>query len=133
MSSGKGSMYSILVRQKLNTKSSAEAKLVGVDDAMPMALWTRYFLKTQGYKAANNKMYQDNMSSMLMEKNGRASSGKQTRHINMRCFFVADRIRSQEVSLEHCPTDEMVADCFTKPLQGMTFCKFRKAMLNLDD
>jgi hypothetical protein len=36
MSSGKGSVYSTSVRQKLVTKSSTEAELVGVDDVMPM-------------------------------------------------------------------------------------------------
>jgi hypothetical protein len=29
--------------QKLNTKSSTEVELVGVDDVMPLILWTRYF------------------------------------------------------------------------------------------
>jgi len=37
---GKGSIYSTSTRQKLNTKSSTEAELVGVDDVMPMVLWT---------------------------------------------------------------------------------------------
>jgi hypothetical protein len=41
---------------------------------------------------------------MLMEKNGKASSGKRTRHINIRYFFVADRVQSNEVTIEYCPT-----------------------------
>jgi hypothetical protein len=40
MSLGKGSIYSTWVRQKLNTKSSTEAELVGVDEVMSMILWT---------------------------------------------------------------------------------------------
>jgi hypothetical protein len=45
MSMGKGSVYSTSTRQKLTTKSSTEAELVGVDDVMPMVLWTRQFLE----------------------------------------------------------------------------------------
>ena len=132
MSLGKGSAYSMSTRQRLNTKSSTEAELVGMDDAMPMVLWTRYFLEAQGYEVTSNKVYQDNMSSMLLEKNGRASSGKRTRHINIRYFFVADRVKSNEISIEHCPTDEMVADYFTKPLQGAKFRRFRQSIMNLE-
>jgi hypothetical protein len=128
---GKGSAYSTSLRQKLNTTSSTEAEVVGVADVMPMVLWTRYFLEAQGYEIGKSKLYQDNMSSMLLEKNGRASSGKRTRHINIRYFFMADRVKSKEIEIEYCPTDDMIADFFTKPLQGAKFIKFRKAVMNL--
>jgi hypothetical protein len=34
--------------------------------------------------------------------------------------------------LLHCPTGEMVADYFTKPLQGAIFLKFRNMIMNVD-
>jgi hypothetical protein len=131
MSLGKGSIYSASKRQKLNTKSSTEAELVGVDDVMAQVLWTRYFLEAQGYKIRDNKVFQDNQSTMLLEKNGRGSSSKRTRHINVRYFFVTDRIKSQEMNVEYCPTGEMLGDLFTKPLQGSLFRKFRDAIMNV--
>ena len=73
------------------------------------------------------------MSAILLEKNGRASSGKRTRHINIRYFFVADRVKSGEVSIDYCPTGSMVGDFFTKPLQGALFYKFRAEVLNLQE
>jgi hypothetical protein len=96
MSLGKGVVFGTSTRQKLNTKSSTEAELVGVNDVMPQALWTRYFLEAQGYKVTDNVIFQDNQSAILLEKNGRASSSKRTRHINIRYFFVADRIAQGE-------------------------------------
>jgi hypothetical protein len=128
---GKGSVYSTSTRQKLNTKSSTEAELVAVNDVMPMVLWTRYFLNAQGYKVNDSKIYQDNMSSILLEKNGRASSGKRTRHINIRYFFIADRVKAGEVSIEYCPTATMMADYLTKPLLGTKFLWFRNKVLNI--
>jgi hypothetical protein len=81
MSLGKGAADGTSTRQKLNTKSSTEAELVGVNDVMPQILWTRYFLEAQGYGVEDSLVYQDNQSAILLEKNGRASSGKRTRHI----------------------------------------------------
>jgi hypothetical protein len=68
---------------------------------------------------------------LLLERNGCGSSSKRTRHINVRHFFVSDRIKSGEMNVEHCPTGEMVADFFTKPLQGAKFTKFRNLIMNI--
>jgi hypothetical protein len=67
---------------------------------------------------------------MLLEKNGKASSGRRTRHIDIRYFFVTDRIENGEMRIEYCPTEEMVADFFTKPLQGSLFRKLHGLILN---
>eukprot|EP00978_Attheya_sp_CCMP212_P038772 scaffold195564_cov31-Attheya_sp.AAC.1 len=121
MSLGRGAVYASSVKQKLNVKSSTESELVGVADMLPQMLWTRYFLEAQGYGIKESIGFQDNQASMLLEKYGRASSSKRTRHINIRYFFVTDRIANKEVSIKWCPTAEMIADFFTKPLQGTLF------------
>jgi hypothetical protein len=131
MSLGKGAVYGASIRQKLNTRSSTEAELVGVNDLMPQVLWTKYFLEAQGYPVSDNVVYQDNQSTMLLAKNGRGSSGKRTRHIAIRYFFVADRIQSGELRMEYCPTGDMVADFFTKPLQGALFRRLRDLVMNI--
>eukprot|EP00978_Attheya_sp_CCMP212_P034632 scaffold146129_cov35-Attheya_sp.AAC.1 len=132
LSLGKGSVYSTSTRQKLNTKSSTEAELVGMSDVMSQILWTRYFMEAQGYCIDDNVLAQDNQSSILLENNGRASSRKRTRHINIRYFFVTDRIQNKELSVKYCPTGDMLADFFTKPLQGALFKKFRDLIMNID-
>jgi hypothetical protein len=112
---GRGFPISVSTKQKLNTRSSTESELVSVDDMMPIILWTRYFLLSQGYGVVENLLLQDNRSSILPERNGRALSGKRTRHINIRFFFISDRVNMKEVSLRWCPTKEEVADFWTKP------------------
>ena len=42
---GKGSISSMSRKQKLNTRSTAEAELVGVDDAITQVLWTKLFME----------------------------------------------------------------------------------------
>ena len=124
--------YSTSKKHKLNTTSSTEAELVSVHDVMPQVLWTRYFLQAQGYNVTDNVVFQDNQSTILLEKNGKASSGKRTRHINIRYFFITDRINTQEVRVSYCPTADMFADFFTKPLQGSLFRRLRDFILNLN-
>ena len=127
---GGGAVLSMSKQQKLTTKSSTEAELVAVDDVMPQIIWTRNFLLAQGYHIKNNIVYQDNQAAMLLETNGIGSSSKRTRHINIRFFFVADRIKAGELQVEFCGTDSMIADYFTKPLQGKKFLELRKIIMN---
>jgi hypothetical protein len=76
---GRGLPIVSSTKQKLNTRSSTKSDLVGVDDMMPIVVWSQYFLMAQGYGVTQNLLLQDNQSSILLERNGRASSGKQTR------------------------------------------------------
>jgi hypothetical protein len=70
-------------KQKLNTQSSTESELVGVDNMMPISVWNWYLLMAQGYGVTQNLLLQDNRSSMLLVRNGKASSSKRTWHINI--------------------------------------------------
>jgi len=126
---GRGFPITVSTKQKLTVKSSTEGELVGVDNMMPIILWTRQFLLEQGYGIVENLLLQDNKSSILLERNGKASSGKRTRHINIRYFFITDRVNMKEVSIEWCPTKDMVADFMTKPLQGSHFKRLRDIIM----
>ena len=129
MTMGNGAIQSISRKQKLNTRSSTEAELIGVDDAATMVLWTKLFMEEQGYDIEENKIYQDNKSAILLETNGRKSAGKRSRALNVRYFFVTDQVEKGNVIIDYCPTDDMIADYMTKPLQGEKFKKFRKTIL----
>jgi hypothetical protein len=132
LSLGGGTAYSMSTWQKINTKSSTEAELVGIDDAMLAVCWTRNFLSAQGISIHDNVIYQDNHSAILLATNGQASSGKQTRHINIR-YFIKDRIAQKEFRIAYCPTGVMLSDILTKPLQGSQFRMLRDCILNIKD
>ncbi len=62
-------------------------------------------------------IYQDNLSCMaIMEKRGPTS--ERSRHINIRYFWLCERIKLGEVKLVHRATALMYANVLTKPLQG---------------
>ena len=128
---GQGFPVTASTKQKLNTRSSTESELVAMDQMMPAILWTRLFLEAQGHGVTENVVYQDNQAAILLEKNGKASSGKRTKHINMRFFFVTDRIAKRNISVGWCPTGDMTGDFLTKPTQGALFRKFRDQIVGV--
>ena len=128
---GHGSIYSNSLKQKLVAHSSTEAELIGVHDILPQILWTCNFLISQRYPVQENVVYQDNMSTILLENNGRKSSTKRTKHIELRYFFIHGQVLQEKVLIKHCPTSNMRADFFTKPLQGMLFYRLRDLIMNI--
>jgi len=127
---GKGVIYGTSTRQKLSTKSSTKAEIVAVSDVLPQVVRTCNFLEEQGYIVSDSIVYQDNQSAILLERHGKVSSSKRTRHINICYFFVRDQIHNKELSVEYCPTLQMLADYFTKPLQGSQFQILRNRIMN---
>ena len=96
----------------------------------------RIYDKKYGISEKNLQIFSKNaflrsLMYVILEKNGRALSGHRTRHINIRYFFVTDRVKNGEVRIEYCPTGDMVADFFTKPLQGSLFRKLCGIILNV--
>ena len=131
MRMGKGAITSVSRKQKLNTRSSAEAEIVAVDDCMSQVLWTKHFLEDLGHPMEAITTQQDNSSAIKLETNGMKSMGQRSKHINNRCFFIANQLKKGNVKVEHCPTDDMEGDCHAKPLQGSKFTKHRTSLMNL--
>eukprot|EP00956_Cyclotella_meneghiniana_P014156 scaffold21075_cov96-Cyclotella_meneghiniana.AAC.1 len=131
MTLGKGAISSFSRKQKINTRSSTETEVVGVDDAMPSVLWSLYFLQAQGYGTEKAIIYQDNKSAILLEVNGKFSSSKRTKHIKMKYFFVKDKVEDGEVEIRHEPGENMWVDMLSKPSQGIRFETDRSALQNI--
>ena len=89
-----------------------------MDDSLAYILWARYFLKEQGYDMEPSLLYQDNISAILLETNGKASSSKRTKHIKVKYFYVKDKIDQGEIIVEHCPTEQMWTDITLSPSRG---------------
>jgi hypothetical protein len=133
MSFGRGGALCKSLKQKINTRSSTETEVVSVDDGMPAMMWALHFLKAQGYPIKKNILYQDNKSAILMETNGKRSCGKRTKHMDIRYFYIKDVIDRGDVQVEFCPTLQMVADFFSKPLQGQLFLTMRDWIMGVTE
>ena len=133
LSLGKGAIYSRSWKQRLVARSSTESELIGVYDILPQVLWTKQFLEEQGWLDSTTVVYQDNTSSILLEKNGQSSSTKQTKHMHIQYFYVMEQVQKKAIHVTHCPTEEMVADFFTKPLEGSLFIKIHEYIMGNEE
>ena len=66
---------------------------------------------------------------MKMNKNGRNSCTVNSRHIDIRHFFIKDRVDKEDLRIMYCPTRIILADYFTKPLQGGLFHMFKEIVM----
>ena len=107
-------------KQKLVTKSSTEAEIVGLSDGLTNAIWMREMVIGQGYKLGPTKIYEDNEGVIKIIKSGRSPKHR-TRHLNVRHFFARDRENMGDIVLIYKPTKEMIADIMTKPVTGQLF------------
>ena len=64
-----------------------------------------------------------------MEVNDRRSCTGNSRHVHIRHFFVKDLGDKKQIKVLYCPTTKMLADFFTKPLQGELFRFFRSIIM----
>lgn len=124
ISFGWGVLLTKCQKQKLNVKSSTKGEIVGVSDFLPNMIWCQMFLSAQGILLEENILYQDNKSAILIEKNAKQLSRKNTKHMDNCYFWIKDRINSERIKVKYCPTVMMLANFFTKPLQGGSFRKF---------
>ena len=130
MTLGKGAFKISLTKHHIVTKSSTDAEIFGVSDAMGGNLGLMYLMEEQGYNVKPLILYQDNKSAIALLEKGRSTS-QRTKHIATRYFFIKDRITSNEIKLVHMGTNDMIADFYTKPLQGDLFRKMRDKIMGI--
>ena len=66
MTLGEGMISAFSNKQKVNSRSSKEAKLIAVDNKVTKVMWTEQFIKHKGFIVNLNVIGQDNMSSLRL-------------------------------------------------------------------
>jgi hypothetical protein len=114
-------------KQKITTKSSAETELVALSDHAGLAIHGQRFLQSLGIDS-KCIIFQDNTSTKEMISN--LNINDKSKHIRQRYYWLKERVINGEVVIHHLPTEKMLADIFTKPLQGEPFRKFQGLLVN---
>lgn len=131
---GAGPIYVGSSKQKIVVKSSTEAELVALSDSIGHIVWAREFMRVQAGVKENEEfppafIMEDNKSTIALLKSDKLHT-QRTKHINIRYFFIKDRAREHEVFVRYIATEDMIADIFTKGVQGALFLHLRKLLLN---
>ena len=119
-------------KQTMNTRSSTECEHVGTSEGLPKNIYFEMFIEEQGYKLKSNILAKDNESEIKILKNVRDSCTWNMKHVAIKHFWSTDRIKNGNIGVVYCPTDEMLADYNSKPLQGKAFKTFRGGIMGWD-
>ena len=89
---GNVAIWNDSTKQKVNARSSTEAEFINIDDKISNIIWMKRFIESQGLDIDLNILYQDTMSTIKQAENGKHSSGKRTRHFDIKYFYITDLI-----------------------------------------
>ena len=70
----------------------------------------------------------DNQGAIMLTQ--KAQVNDRTKHVDVKIHFVRHHVAEGNVVLEYLPTQEMVADCLTKPLGRQLFVRFRQSLFS---
>ena len=102
------------VKQKLVTKSSTEAELVALTEALTNIIWLRRFYEYQGYRdMPPTVVWEDNESCINLIKNPRHNK-QRTRHLDIRYFYARELQEQGMIQLKYVKTEDQEADLLTK-------------------
>ncbi|KAH9140651.1 hypothetical protein LEN26_005264, partial [Aphanomyces euteiches] len=101
---------------------------MGLSEASQEAVWMKRLLLDLGEIDFRTPIvvWEDNQGSIALAKNPQHHN--RTKHIDIRYHFVREKVQDQDIALMYCPTQNMIADIFTKALPAVQFQRLRTKM-----
>jgi hypothetical protein len=114
-------------KQKSVALSTAEAEYMAACEACTEAVWLRKLISDLfDQTPESTTIYCDNQSCIRLSEH--PVFHERSKHIEIKYYFIRDKVQEGEVKLEYIPTDEQTADILTKPLSRIKFAYFREKM-----
>lgn len=109
-------------KQTCVSLSSTEAEYISLAEACQEAIWLKQLLQDFNIQETEILIYEDNQSCIKLLQNEKSSN--RSKHIDTKYHFIRDLFVKKIISVEYCPTENMIADVLTKPLAGTKIKKF---------
>jgi hypothetical protein len=104
-------------KQPVVAHSSSESELIALDGAAREGLWlASLFHELSRPIELPMQLWEDNQGTINVTKNPVNHVGM--KHIDVRYFAIRDWIREGKLKVDYLQTTDMLADAFTKPLNG---------------
>ena len=95
--------------------------------ATRFAIWSRYLLTEIGYEQTQpTVIYEDNQAALALARDPQFHA--RSKHFDIQNHFVREKIENAVIEPVYCPTEDQVADIFTKPLTKPKHEKFTRAL-----
>ncbi|KAE9312557.1 hypothetical protein PF008_g19939 [Phytophthora fragariae] len=116
-------------KQEINAMSTCETEYAAMSEAAKDMLWLQGISKALAWQNPVPLMLDDNEGAIsLSVKPGKHSK---TKHIENKYHMVRKNVELKRMKVDHCGTEDMVADTMMMALGAVTFARFRKAMQGL--
>lgn len=114
-------------QQPTVAKSSTEAEYIALSGASDECIWLRRLLTEIGFQQKLPLvLFEDNRGAIDLSKNPKFHD--RTKHIDVHFHSCRERVQNGDISVLHCPSDQMVADIMTKALPRTVFERMRLMM-----
>ncbi|KAL2884931.1 Copia protease [Ceratocystis lukuohia] len=113
-------------RQNVVARSTLEAELIAMSDAMAAAMFMKSFATQTGHDIEITG-FADNKGSLTTANRTDATS-RATRHIRADHFYIREKVADGSVALEFVDTKHQIADALTKPLSAPLTKKYNKVL-----
>ena len=128
MNDQSGSCISVSKKSTLLALSSTEAEYIGMYEASKLIMWLRQFLLELGFPPTSPTfLHEDNKSAIHIALHGNDKG--RTKHMDVRCHLIRDLVKTNVIQIQYQPTESMVADILTKPLEAKLFFNHRSHLL----
>ncbi|CAH9119932.1 unnamed protein product [Cuscuta epithymum] len=118
-------------KQDFVALSSAKVEYVAATGASCQAIWLKRILEDMGeLQTSVTEIFCDNKSAIAMAKN--PVQQNRTKHIDIKYHFLRDVQAKGHIEMRYFPTEEQLADIFTKALPRDRF-QFQRRMLGVTD
>ncbi len=123
---GGGAISWLSKKQAVIALSTSEAEYIALSLAAQEAAWLQKLLLELQMPPQPIIMMEDNQGATALAKNPIARS--RTKHIDVRFHFLREAQEDGLIQVKYCPTEEMIADLFIKPLPRISFVKLRQSL-----
>ena len=116
-------------KQPIITLSSTEAEYVALTHSSKDIIWIHKILAEFSSifpSSLPTTLFCDNQGAIRLSKD--STFHGRTKHIDVHFHFIRQTVSQGHLNLIYCPTDDMIADTFTKPLARFKFEKFRSLL-----
>ncbi|KAG4043721.1 hypothetical protein PC123_g20813 [Phytophthora cactorum] len=114
-------------KQRIVTDDTCCAEFVAASECSTMIMWTHNLCKELGLKRHRpTVLYQDNQAAIVVLTE--IKGNYKTKSVDLKYHKVRDFHKCGEFDVRYCPSTDMLADIFTKPLGPTLFKKFRQLL-----
>ena len=120
-------------RQKTVALSSCEAEFMAACEAAKEAIWEKQLLSELGWEQEEPvPIWTDSQSAIALINN--PTFHDKSKHIEIRHFFIREKVNAGWVTYKYCETETMVADSLTKgvPRVKTEYCRERMGVLKVE-